>query len=349
MGKEEFRKIYEEDRDFFIPYREKFAKNFVRFTDRDSYFLSSQFLSNVAERIYSVIFLSEKNFQHELTEVFNTLAPCGSTLRLSFLRSLLAMAEDYIGYLALHLKSISKAQLFLEFISACVESVEEAYRNREEHLKRSQGEISFVAFNFIKELVKRGYTSGALYFTAGEESVIVPVSIDRVLHREIEVRWDADIDMPENPQLYLLHKHVPKPIKVLLLSSRNNRLKLVPSGFGELDRERRRFIRVVPDERIEVVVVLERKRCTGTLTDVSMGGAGISVEEENTFELLPGRRCSINFRLPGGAFACRAVVRHVRPGHGGLRLGLEFENIHEGEDALRDYLMQKQVNFSEWC
>lgn len=93
----------------------------------------------------------------------------------------------------------------------------------------------------------------------------------------------------------------------------------------------RRALRVSPDPRRPIAVNVIRPGdapvLEGEMVDVSVEGMAVRLPAEAAARLLPGAAVVLRFRLTGAKEAIRmaGLLRHVRPGEGGVACGFAFD------------------------
>lgn len=117
---------------------------------------------------------------------------------------------------------------------------------------------------------------------------------------------------------------------------------------------RRRFRRAKPGigERFKAVLKIEGEAIDVSVRDVSMGGVGFVVSEEDAARLAVDQPVAIDLHVPKTehVLATYAIVRHLTPDTSGVRVGFSMEPASEGASkrntkralaALSDYIQRR--------
>jgi hypothetical protein len=338
------------EREFFNNYRDRFVENFLTCLEEEvPGVLNSQTLRVLVRRVYSLIFSFREGSEEEMRDLFYSLATHGVDIKRPLTKSMLRLVRDYIDHITDENGDYRKVKDLLELTDLVLLSLETAYSRYLRELRQKAGEKEGAevseSVEGVLELLRR-------LRDAGEEVEIIAyykevpamcrTKVVEVGEGGIEVeRCDLNI-LREGSEVYLRLRNLPGAVGVRVeeVDPRSERAKLKLLGLVDLPQERRRFVRVVPEDPVPVVVMRNGWETTGSMADVSVGGVGVYLKDAD--DLKTGDVVRVRFRLPKGEVDTLGSVRYVLRRGDVFRIGVQYELDLKQEDVVSDYVMERQ-------
>ncbi len=146
-------------------------------------------------------------------------------------------------------------------------------------------------------------------------------------YKEIPVSYDASLLSVENEMAeFQIHEYQAKVIKLehqaliycpdknlfhddllaeaFYVSVPKKRVILRKFGFAKIRSDMRRFVRVVLDRPVAVDFILENDILSGTIRDISLGGAAVAIASKEL--LVPGSAVNVIAKLPD--YSSKSVI-----------------------------------------
>ncbi len=346
MKSEEIISLLREDAEFFRDYKGKFIESFL--TSMGS--SPSPHMNTLVSKLYLMMFSLNRISTEELYSLAYSLARSRFRLGKPLLNALLALTRNYIDFIAGSEDSLARTKALIELADIYMGTVEEAYARYVAELERevdTHAEKSYEDRGVISELfealLKRGKTKllvRSLFkgLFVDSKSKLLEVSGEQLL---IETSNLGVYEISES--VVLISTYMPKPVEaqVVEIDKIKGTIKVNILGFKEIQEERRRHVRVVPEEDIEVRINWDSETLIGTLADVSIGGIGVYTA--NPGGIKKGQKVYISFSLPNGDIETSGVVRHVSEHKNIFRVGVELNPDMKTEDLLSDYVVKRQL------
>ena len=286
----------------------------------------------------------------ELESLFYRIAHHELDIKKAVSKALLKMVRDYIDYVIEHDRAHEKIKNFITLIDLYVSAIENAYSRYTQKLKekiksankdRVEGEIGLILDFFQRQLELSKADVELLSFYKEVpvvcKSRVLKVGDVNLLLRQCELKAFS-----LGSEAYIRHINLPKPVavKVTDVNNRDRVMDVQVLGFVELPQERRKYVRVVPAETIDVLLKKGDWRSSGTVADISLGGIGIYIRDIDS--LKEGDSVSVRFGLPKGDVEANAQIRHIEEGEGVYRLGISYQLDIKTEEVVSDYIMERQ-------
>ena len=344
-GSEDLLERLREEREFFKSYKEKFVENFLSFLGRErSEPINTQTLRVLVRKVYSVIFSLRERFREEVEDLFYSLATYGVDIKGPLTKSLLKLLGDYVDYTVERGGDHRKVKDLLNFIDLALTSVETAYSRYLKELREKAGEERRRPAEDVSGLMEllKGVEEVDVLTYYKEVPVVCRTKVVDVGPQEVTVeRCDFNI-FREGEDLYLRVRDIPGAVGVRVeeVDPRTERAKLKVLGLADLPQERRRFVRVVPEDPVPVRLEKESWKTTGSMADVSVGGVGVYTEDPD--ELKEGDIVRVRFKLPKGEVDTIGQVRYVIRRGDVFRIGIQYDLDLRQEDIVSDYVMERQ-------
>jgi c-di-GMP-binding flagellar brake protein YcgR len=108
-------------------------------------------------------------------------------------------------------------------------------------------------------------------------------------------------------------------------------------------QEKRKFVRVEPEEKITIQIIYGNRVISGIIRDISVGGVGVYTNEGELPK--PGERVKLKFELEGNFFEIDGKVRYVIKEGNFYRMGIQFVSLPPGEEEkIAGYVINIQFN-----
>ncbi|WP_041737392.1 PilZ domain-containing protein [Desulfurobacterium thermolithotrophum] len=213
------------------------------------------------------------------------------------------------------------------------------------NLKKEKDKEVGEAFTRIFNLLKDKEVPIMLITFYKEVPVSCKALIDNVLESRIFVSFETCSYMKtfyDSSFIYLKITNAPKPIKAKKVDifPEKKTIILEDFSFEEIPQERRKFVRVEPEEKFVVTVVKDNYSIKGIVADVSIGGIGVFFKTKP--ELSLGDKVEVNFILKGTPLSIEGEVRYVIKQGEVYRAGIEFKLQPKQEEIIAEYVMQRQ-------
>lgn len=181
-------------------------------------------------------------------------------------------------------------------------------------------------------------------------------------YHEIPVSYGATVDFIEGDMIDLsVHQHqvvVMKLEKSTIIKSRHfpheviakvfrsdiNRclVTLTKFAYGVVRAERRRFVRVAITESVDVVFMTDTATISGRMTDISVGGVSLRLEQENP-AVDVGCRGMARLSLQGTPLEMPARLIKILPENDQIKYVFELDTSTREEAVISRFIFQRQV------
>ncbi len=340
-----------QDAEFFKSYRDKFESNFFKhLKGNGSGVFGSDSLKTLVGRLYLLLFSFSRDPYRELSDLFYRLASHDLDIRAVFSKTLLEMLRDYIDFSLEKDGGHERVKAFIELIDYYISAVEEAYskylkelRSKAKDSDRSkvEGEVGLI-IEFFERQVDLGKRNLEIITFYKEVPIICRSKILDIDNRTLTVKLCELRAFKEGEEVYLKHLNLPKTVAatVLEVNNRDETMEVEVVGFIDLPQERRRYVRVVPKDPIEIKLFKGSWVGRGIIADISVGGVGVYIKDIGP--LSEGDTVDVEFRLPKGLVRVSSQVRHIEHQGDLYRLGLSYELDIKKEEIVSDYVMERQ-------
>ncbi|TCK05342.1 PilZ domain-containing protein [Phorcysia thermohydrogeniphila] len=333
---------------FISEYKEKFTETFVEQSKKLSRcILSENAVRTLAINIYDTIFIlnSKEKFHKLLKKALESNVDFSECLT----KSMMILIKDYVDHLITISPSIDELKRLIEHVeSYLVEATRvqreyiEALRKESEKAGEKAVKKTFMnVFSLIKE--KQIPVKAITFFKQ------VPVACNATVVQTEESGITLSLEncsylkaFYESKITYLKISNAPKPVKaeVIEFHPERKQIKISNLSFEEIPQEKRKYVRVEPEESFSVVVESERGKLTGIVADISIGGIGVLFHVNP--ELLPGNKVKVSFPLDGKRMIVDGEVRYITEQDKLYRMGIQFHLKPKEEEAISEYIMRRQ-------
>lgn len=104
----------------------------------------------------------------------------------------------------------------------------------------------------------------------------------------------------------------------------------------------RRELRVEPVSPVQIAITLEGKTIPGWLVDISMGGAGFTVDHFDFPVMQRGKAVTVKLHLPNGLVRLPGILVSFEKAAQGYRVAVEFTEDAPQKAILDRYIRQRQ-------
>ncbi len=340
-----------EDKEFFSEYKDIFRNAlFKHLQGNRRGMLSSDSINILIDRLYLLLFSLDRNPLRELESLFYRLAHHELDIKDAVSKALLGTLKDYIDYTVERERPYERVKALVALIDLYISTIEKAYSRYTQELRekvkvadrtRVEGEVGIIVDFFQRqlELNKRSVEVLSFYKEVPIvcRSKVLEVEDINLVLKQCELRAFSP-----GSEIYIKHVNLPKTVavRVVDINNRDELMEVQVLGFTELPQERRRYVRVVPKERIQVVLSKGNWSASGFVADISLGGIGIFTKDIDS--LKEGDFIKVKFNLPKGEVEADAQVRHVEEREGMYRLGMSYQLDIKKEEVVSDYIMERQ-------
>ena len=340
-----------QDYDFFVHYKEKFIENFRSCSKKDApKILGVQGLSTLIKKLYLVLFSFQKDPREDLFNLAYRLNKYEIDLKKILTKCTLLMVRDYIDHVTQTKGDITKIKRLLELIEIYLGIVEDARTKYIGELKKelkkqeklvAEGERDII-IGFLRKLLdqKKAEIEFIKYYKQ------VPAVCKSRLIEVGETSFRANICnlsiFSLDEEVYVKHPRLPRTVAVRIqeIDHTQDIAEFEVIGFVDLPQERRKYVRVQPDENIPVTIKKEKLEITGQIADISVGGIGVYVKDYSGLGI--GDVVALSFLLPSGKIETNGIIRHITPHENLFRVGIEYRLDFKMEEIVSDYVMERQ-------
>lgn len=339
------------DYDFFVNYSDTFVENFRKHLNyQTSSTLGIQGLATLIKKLYIMLFSFQRDPREELFNLAYRLNKYEIDLKKILTQTTLLMVRDYIDHIVARRGDISRVKKLLELIEIYLSVVEDAQSRYLGELRRevkkqkkavTEGERNII-IDFLKRLKESEKDEIEFISYYKQVPVVCRSKILEVGDTSFRAKICNLSIFRAGEEVYLKHPKLPRTVAV-----RINELDHVEEtgefeviGFIDLPQDRRKYVRVQPEEKIAVRIRKGEEELVGEMADISVGGIGVYVKDKKDFG--PGDVVDISFELPGGKIETNGVIRHVTPHENLFRIGIEYRLDFKREEIVSDYVMERQ-------
>lgn len=218
-------------------------------------------------------------------------------------------------------------------------------------IRGTEHEDSLVVNQFMKGMVGKRFQFLNYYKE-------IPVSYDaKLLNVEHEMaefevhEYQAKVIEIERKVLIFRHELNPQPedlySEVFYANVAKKRVILQKFGYAKIRSSLRRFVRVTLDRPVHAGIMLEGDIIQGTLKDISLGGASISLTSQKIPR--PGLELPITLMIPDGSgsnimeVGLTASVIHVKGDDAPCICVVEFHPEKQSQQQISYFINQRQV------
>ncbi len=338
-----------EDASFFVNYKDRFRENFLRFVDEEkSKLISLPGINTLIDRLYLLLFSFRKDPTQELFSISYTLAKNEIDLKKVIEKSFLALLKDYIDHTISERGDHKKVKSLIDLIDTYISTIEDAHLKYVEELRQEVKEKGAaieeserrIALEFLQKIKEKDEIGLLVYYKGipiACSSRILGV-VDELVRTSI---CEVNIFDP-GTEIYIKHPNLPKPIAAEVRERDLNKKEVLLEviGFKDLPQERRKYLRVLPQDTVKINLSRGGWSTEGTMADISVGGIGVYVEDRD--DLKEGDVVEVSFTLPKGKIETEASVRYVLPHEKIYRIGLQYNLDIPKEEIVSDYVMERQ-------
>ncbi|KAF0221329.1 MAG: hypothetical protein FD174_467 [Geobacteraceae bacterium] len=178
-----------------------------------------------------------------------------------------------------------------------------------------------------------------------EIPVSYPASVDHVEDDMVDmtVHQHQAAVMHHEKMTFLKSRHFPHDVIAKVFRADVNRSLAILSKFAYalVRAERRRFVRVKISEKIDVTFTSANSRCSGSLTDISVGGMSLHVDDNSALEINATGMLAVTLLdkaldIPG------TLLKIVEEG-GMHKYLFEIETTSRIENLISQFIFQRQL------
>ena len=355
-----------EDREFFERYREKFIEETRKVLKEIGIHPDlEKVILQTAGSVYNALFL-ETGGWNRLENLIERVLYYDLALRAIFIKPYLEAVRAYAEYILSTCSStssdpIGRIKRIFRLLGEFFDRVERVYnrllQEREkklkerftEELEREKREKLALEkqtiYHLLTRIKDRGepvelrlYYKGIPVFCKATVEAVEP-SLD-ILHLSGS-RCKYKPFFIKGQKLYLKHPDLPKPVAALVREGdpRNGSIILTGLYFEELPHEKRRTVRVEPQEPVDIKLINGKTVYRGMVKDVSPQGVGVLFEELPPLEV--GSYVSLKTSIGGVDIDTTADVRYIDEKN--RRVGFHFVLPPEQERKLSQYILKRQM------
>ncbi len=340
----------QEDREFFLGYRQKFGEVFLESLQaRGEKILSKKNMEPLVDKLYAMLFSFTRDPVEELGELSYQLAKLGINISTALSKALLRMLKDYIDYVIENGLPHSRVKDLVMLIDTYISAVEGAYaryiaelrRKAREEKERVEGERQ-IAIEFFEKQFVQGNVDIEIITYYKEVPVVCRSKIIRIHEETLRVKSCEFKVFEVEKEVFVKHINLPRPVAVVIrdIDRIGETMDLEIIGFRDLPQERRRYVRVVPKTPVSVTLKKGDWKAVGSMADISVGGVGVYFRDTDDLKL--GDVVRISFSLPKGEIKTDALIRHITPREDVFRVGMSYELDLKQEEIVSDYVMERQ-------
>jgi len=333
---------------FILRYKEKFVEMFVEQSKKvPNCILAENAVRTLAISIYDTVFIlnSREKFHKLLKETLESNIDLSECLT----KSMMILIKDYVDHLLTISPSIEDLKKLINHVENYLLEVTRVQREYIETLKKKSREAGENAvkktfmnvFSLIKE--KQIPVKAITFFKQ------VPVACNAEVVQTKESGITLSLEdcsylkaFYESKIMYLKISNAPKPIRaeVIEFHPERRQIRISNLSFEEIPQEKRKYVRVEPEESFSVVVESEEGKFTGIVTDISIGGIGVLFHVKP--ELFRGSKVKVSFPLDGNRMVVEGEVRYITKQDKLYRMGIQFHLKAKEEEAISEYIMRRQ-------
>ncbi len=340
-----------EDYEFFTSYKDSFRENFLKFARSEApKVLSLQGIATLVNRLYILLFSFQRDPREELFNLAFRVAHFDIEIKKILTQATLLMVRDYIDYLLSKSVEPVRVKRLIELVELYLSTVEDAYSGymntlrekvRKEEGLRSEGERQIIA-DFLRRLYESGERECDLLIHYKQVPVGCKSEILETDGMELKAKICNMSVFHEDQEVYLKHRRLPKTVSLRILevdfTSQTADFEII--GFVDLPQERRRYLRVEPEEPIPVRVEGVKGTEVCEMADISIGGVGVFLSRAEGFSV--GERVRVSFTLTEGRVETEGEVKHITPYEGRVKMGIAYNLDLKKEEVVSDYVMERQ-------
>ena len=348
---EELWKDLVNDYEFFLSYRETFIENFKKHSRIESpKLIGIPSLTTLLKKLYLMLFSFQRDPREELFNLAYRLNRFEIDLKKIMTKCTLTMIRDYIDYVAEEKGDVSRIKKLIELIEIYLGIIEDAQSKYIDELRKetkkserpvAEGERAII-MEFLNKL--KDEKSEDIEFINYYKQV--PAVCRSRLIDVGETSFKASICnlsiFAIGEEVYLKHPRLPRTVAVKIkeIDHTQDIAEFEVIGFVDLPQERRKYVRVQPDDSIPVKIQKGDIELTGEMADISVGGIGIYVRDYNGLSI--GDVVTVSLHLPEGKVETNGVIRHITPHENIYRVGIEYRLDFKQEEIVSDYVMERQ-------
>ncbi len=349
----ELKEIYrelEQDFRFFREYKGDFKKTFSqKFVSLYPKTKNSPLLNTLMSRLYALMFSMRLDPRKELYDLCLALLQVKMDPKPALVEALLCMTKAYMDFLSKNMLPYRRLKLFIDLVDIYVQTAEKAnvdyIRSLEKAIKKkdleSKSKDREVALEFLKTLLKEGkvrliaYTDYKGSFADTSAYLVEVDDLGATLHTENSQAYSL------GATVYLKGSYIPFPIVGIVKDKKNGIVALSVRGFKWISKEKRKHLRVVPEEEIKVKLSKDGTELVGTLADISLEGLGVYLE--STEGISKGDTVKIEFKLSGKRLKLIGEIEYIKPHTNVSRVGIHFEPDVVAEDVIGKYIIKREL------
>ena len=344
MDLESIFKLLREDRKFFDSYRGRFVESFFGKVG------VNPSLNTLVSKLYIMMFSFERNPLKELYTLSYTTAKSKFRLKKHLLDATLSLTRDYIDHVKDTENSLRKTKALISLVDIYMGTVEDAYtkylselEDKVEHKERTHKEEAEIIQELFRAAFKKGMRKlvvktvfKGLFVDSGSE-------ILEVSDRSIKIKTSHMGVYKPGDRATLIAPFIPKPVSAVIreIDGDKRYITVEIEAFNDVDVEKRKHVRVVPEEKVKINLSWKANSLTGIVADISIKGVGIYAE--NPAGLEKDTPVKVGFTLSNTEFELFGTVRHISPHGNVFRIGVELETDMKTEDILSDYVVKRQL------
>ena len=340
-----------QDYDFFVNYKENFVENFIKHARVESpKILGLQSLTTLIKKLYLMLFSFQRDPREELFNLAYRLNRYEVDLKKILTQCTLIMIRDYIDHVSHNKGDISKVKRLVELVELYLGIVEDAQSKYLSELRSKvkkqdrpvvEGERNII-IEFFRKLKEQEKTDIEFISYYKQVPAVCRATITDVGDTTFRASICNLSIFTIGEEIYVKHPRLPRTVAVRVkeIDHTSDMGEFEVIGFVDLPQERRKYVRVQPDDSIPVKISKGEAEITGEMADISVGGIGVYVRDYNGFGI--GDIVTVSFHLSGGKVETNGVIRHITPHENLYRVGIEYRLDFKQEEIVSDYVMERQ-------
>ncbi len=351
MDISELKKSLKSRNSFFVDFEEKFYTFYDKTVDEYSFSqeIKSK-LKSIKNKIYSRVFISQKENKEDLYNFCYTLAKDNIDIRDIIKKAFVYTIKSFSEFLLKTRPSLRDIFFLTALLNEYTSVVEQAYLDYEK--VKEEKEVSKTGTE--REKYEEEYILSVLNDHKG--SVITAVSyykeVPIIFKTKIKKTTDKfiilDISKTSinvsklNKPLYLKASFLEKPVKAKIISvdfSRNI-MALGNPRFSDIPAEKRKYIRIELADPTKVIIRKGEKETMGLIVDISAGG--LKFYTGDLKDLKEKEKVELVFTIADHNIKTPGEIKHINKAGKGFMVGVQIFPDLKSENIISDFVMAKQ-------
>lgn len=345
-------KNLEDEKEFFLHFQKDFTDNFSeKITTFKPGLVNPSVLQTFGIKLFTLLFGFEKDPTDELYYFSKKLAQNDINLKPIIIKSLLNSIGKFALYLADKDEQIEKLKNLITLVDIYLTTIDRAYMDYFEEIKSSldikENERNEIIFSLLKKVKERNEDIDIIDFYK-ELPIILKSKILKIYEDKIVISiYSGKFNyLKKEENVYLKHPNFPKSLKadIFDLNPQNETITLYNFIFSEIEQDKRKFVRVQPENKMEANLSYENKIFKGYIKDISVGGIGVYLE--NVGDLKNGCEVDIFFLLSSKPVKTKGTIKYIHKTDNFNIIGIDyFSNLDiKTEELISSYITHRQFD-----